>query len=165
MTYQFMYHASFTPRDNHVTPRRSSTSLAACPQAGCPDIGCGTGQDAIWCARAVPRQGRPATIAARQRLVDQAEPALAAGSRPGLTGLSRELGCSPYHLSHVFDRLTGCTISRYRLRVSRALDRIGDGEHDLARLAHDLGFSDHAHTSHQDHPATGHTRHLPAGRC
>ena len=103
--------------------------------------------------------GRPVTAAARQRLAGRAKAALAADPRLGLTGLSRELGFSPHHLSRIFARLTGCTISQYRnrLRVSLALDRIGGGENDLARLAHDLGFSDHAHLTRTIRAATGHT--------
>ncbi|MFD0851713.1 helix-turn-helix domain-containing protein, partial [Actinomadura adrarensis] len=34
---------------------------------------------------------------------------------------------------------------RNRVRVSRALSRIEDGETDLAGLAHTLGFSDQPH--------------------
>jgi AraC-like DNA-binding protein len=102
--------------------------------------------------------GRPATAAARRRLVGQAKAALAADLRLGLIGLSRALGCSPHHLSRVFTQLTGCTVSKYRnrLRVSLALERIADGEHDLAALAADLGFSDHSHLTRTIRAATGH---------
>ena len=102
---------------------------------------------------------RPATAAARSRLVDQAKAALAADPRLALTGLSRAVGCSPHHLSRVFTQLAGCTVSQYRnrLRVTRALERIGDGEQDLAGLAAELGFSDHAHLTRTMRAATGHT--------
>jgi AraC-like DNA-binding protein len=105
------------------------------------------------------RSGRPATTAARERLAGQAKAVLAADPRLGLVGLSRVVGCSPHHLSRVFAQLTGRTVSQYRnrLRVSLALDRIGEGEKDLARLAHDLGFSDHAHLTRTIRAATGHT--------
>jgi AraC-like DNA-binding protein len=105
------------------------------------------------------QSGRPPTLAARRRLVDQAKAALAADPRLGLMALSRAVGCSPHHLSRVFARLSGCTLSRYRnrLRVRLALDRIAEGEPDLAGLAHDLGFSDHAHLSRTIRAATGHT--------
>lgn len=103
--------------------------------------------------------GRPATAAARRRLVDRAKAALAADPRLGLPGLSQAVGCSPHHLSRTFTQLTGHTISQHRnrLRVTLALDRIGQGEPDLAGLAHDLGFSDHAHLTRTIRTATGQT--------
>jgi AraC-like DNA-binding protein len=102
--------------------------------------------------------GRPATAAARRRLVSQAKAALAADPRLGLIELSRLAGCSPHHLSRVFTQLTGHTVSQYRnrQRVTRALQRIGDGEQDLATLAAELGFSDHAHLTRTIRAATGH---------
>jgi len=102
--------------------------------------------------------GRPATAAARRRLVSQARAALAADPRLGLIELSRVAGCSPHHLSRVFTQLAGCTVSQYRnrLRVTSALQRIGDGEQDLGALAADLGFSDHAHLTRTIRAATGH---------
>jgi AraC-like DNA-binding protein len=102
--------------------------------------------------------GRPATAAARRRLVSQTKAALAADSRLGLIELSRLAGCSPHHLSRVFTQLTGCTVSQYRnrRRVTNALLRIGDGEQDLATLAVELGFSDHSHLTRTIRAATGH---------
>jgi AraC-like DNA-binding protein len=40
------------------------------------------------------------------------------------------------------------TLSRYRnrVRVRLALERLADGD-DMRRIAHDLGFADHAHFS------------------
>jgi AraC-like DNA-binding protein len=62
-------------------------------------------------------------------------------------------------LSRVFVQLIGCTVSQYRnrLRVSLALDQIGQGAPDLASLAHDLGFSDHAHLTRTVQAVTGQT--------
>lgn len=102
--------------------------------------------------------GRRATAAARRRLVGQVKAALAADPRLGLIALSLDAGCSRHHLSRVFTQLTGHTVSQYRnrLRVTRALQRIGDGEQDLAALAADLGFSDHAHLTRTIRAATGH---------
>jgi AraC-like DNA-binding protein len=56
-------------------------------------------------------------------------------------------GYSPYHLSRVFRRETGVSISAYRLRLRTraAIDRIEQGEENLSRLARELGFSDHSH--------------------
>src|SRR5262249_14084399 len=64
-----------------------------------------------------------------------------------LTTMARMIGVSPHHLSRVFHQETGQTLARYRnrLRVRAALDRIEGGERNLAGLAADLGFSDHAH--------------------
>jgi AraC-like DNA-binding protein len=113
-------------------------------------------------ARKLPERvgsGRPATAAARQRVVSQAKAALAADPRLGLVALGRATGCSPHHLSRVFTQLTGLTVSQYRnrLRVSLALERVADGEADLAGLAGDLGFADHAHLTRTVRAATGRT--------
>ncbi|KNB50688.1 helix-turn-helix domain-containing protein [Streptomyces caatingaensis] len=106
--------------------------------------------------------GRPATEAARRRLVDDARTALAV--RPGLRldALSREVGCSPHHLSRVFADVTGTTLSHYRnrLRTAQVLDRLSEGERDLRQLALELGFADQAHMTHVVRRATGY----PPGR-
>ena len=61
--------------------------------------------------------------------------------------LARELGVSRPHLSRVFRAETGESLSgfRTRLRVRSALDRIEAGQTNLAELAAELGFADHAH--------------------
>jgi AraC-like DNA-binding protein len=102
---------------------------------------------------------RPATTAAWRRTVSQAKAALAADPRLGLIALGRMAGCSPHHLSRVFSQLTGASVSQYRnrLRVSLALDRLAQGERDLAALACDLGFADHAHLTRTVRAATGGT--------
>lgn len=94
--------------------------------------------------------GRPASVAARRRLADRAREALAADPCLGLEELGRAVGCSPHHLSRVFAGATGDTLTRYRarLRLVRALDRLGEGERDLGRLAAELGFTDQAHMTH-----------------
>jgi AraC family transcriptional regulator len=87
-----------------------------------------------------------------QRLrVEQAR-ALLAGSpatRWDLTGLGRALRCSPFHLARQFRATTGETISRYvlRLRLAVALERLAEGERDIAALALATGFSHHSHFS------------------
>jgi AraC-like DNA-binding protein len=93
---------------------------------------------------------RPATAASRRRLAEAARELLAAD--PGcssLTGIADRVGCSPHHLSRVFHRETGMTLTRYRnrLRLLRALDALEAGEKDLSALAARLGFADHAHLS------------------
>jgi AraC-like DNA-binding protein len=113
-------------------------------------------------ARRLPERvasGRPATTAAHRLLVERARAALLADPALGLIELSRHIGCSPHHLSRVFSRLTGSSLASYRnrLRVSRALDRISQGENNLAGLAADLGFADHAHMTRTIRGATGRT--------
>jgi AraC-like DNA-binding protein len=69
------------------------------------------------------------------------------------------VNCSPHHLSRVFSQVTGSSISAYRnrVRVSRALERISQGERGLAGLACELGFADHAHLTRTIRAVTGHT--------
>jgi AraC-like DNA-binding protein len=57
------------------------------------------------------------------------------------------VGASPFHLSRVFKRATGQSLTEYRtaLRVRFAIDQIADGADDLSRLAVEAGFYDHAH--------------------
>jgi AraC-like DNA-binding protein len=91
--------------------------------------------------------GRPSTVRARRRLVADVRMALACDHELSLTELARRLAVSPHHLSRVFRSATGETIAahRVRLRLRRALERLADGERDLARLALDTGFTDHSH--------------------
>jgi AraC-like DNA-binding protein len=91
--------------------------------------------------------GRPGTEEARRRAVDDTREALAAGPWLSLLGLAREVAVSPHHLSRIFRARTGTSVSRYRnrLRVRAALERLAEGERDLAALAADLRFADHSH--------------------
>jgi AraC-like DNA-binding protein len=109
--------------------------------------------------RAAAPADRPGGAAAR--LAQAAREAILANDpdAAGLVRLARRLGVSPYHLSHTFTAHTGIGLTRYRnrVRVSRALHRLHDGETNLARLAVDLGFADQAHLSrtirsHVDQP-------------
>jgi AraC-like DNA-binding protein len=84
----------------------------------------------------------------------------------GLIPLARHLEVSPFTLSRAFRRHTGQSLTRYRnrIRVSKALHRLEEGERDLAGLAAELGFADQAHltrtmTAHTGHPP-GHLRTL-----
>jgi AraC-like DNA-binding protein len=90
---------------------------------------------------------RSSTHAIRRRLVDEATQILRSEPRITLVGLAGRLAISPPHLSRVFRAETGRTLSAYRneLRVREAVDRLGEGERSLTRLAHDLGFADQAH--------------------
>jgi AraC-like DNA-binding protein len=91
--------------------------------------------------------GRPATAGARARVVRDAREALAADPDLSLPDLARAVAVSPHHLSRIFRRATGRTISRHRmrLRARAALERLAGGERDLARLAADVGLADQSH--------------------
>ncbi|MGH8958982.1 MAG: helix-turn-helix domain-containing protein [Acidimicrobiia bacterium] len=66
-----------------------------------------------------------------------------------LATIARRVGSSPFHLSRVFKQTTGTRMTEYRttLRVRHVLNRLADGADDLARLAVEAGFYDHAHMS------------------
>jgi AraC-like DNA-binding protein len=88
--------------------------------------------------------GRPANHAA---LVDGVRERLAADPNWTLTALATDLAVSPHHLSRIFRAATGDTISRHRMRIRArmALERLTNGERDLAWIAADTGFADQAH--------------------
>src|SRR5262249_52861866 len=86
-----------------------------------------------------------------------------------LADLADLLGVSPYRLSRSFSVHMGVSLSRYRnrVRVGRALDRIADGEENLASLAVELGFADQSHLcrtlrAHVGHPPSAVRRILAA---
>jgi len=95
----------------------------------------------------------------RERLAGQAREIMLAEPSLGVIELARRVSCSPHYLSRVFSQVTGSSISAYRnrIRVSRALERIGQGERSLAGLAFELGFADHAHLTRTVRAVTGHT--------
>jgi AraC-like DNA-binding protein len=103
--------------------------------------------------------GRPATARARRALVDGAREALAADPDRSLADLADALDVSATHLSRLFRAATGHTIARHRmrLRARAALDRLAEGEHELARLAADLGFADQSHLCRVIRSETGQT--------
>jgi AraC-like DNA-binding protein len=105
------------------------------------------------------QSGRPARGAAQKVLVARAREALAADPGQSLPELSRSLAVSPHHLSRLFRSVTGHTISRHRmrLRARAALERLAGGEHNLARLAADLGFADQSHLCRVVRSETGST--------
>jgi len=103
--------------------------------------------------------GRPTTARARRALVAGARELLAADPDRSLPDLARALAVSPHHLSRVFHSATGHTISRHRMRLRgrAALERLAAGDHDLARLAVDLGFADQSHLCRVVRRETGRT--------
>src|SRR4051794_15324569 len=109
---------------------------------------------------AVPRRlaaGRPATVQARKRVADDAREALAADPSLGLVDLARAVAVSPHHLSRVFRAEVGVSVSAYRrrLRLRDALERLGEA--DLARVAADAGYADHAHFAREARALLGAT--------
>ncbi len=102
--------------------------------------------EAAWPGRLTT--ARPATMSAHLRIVDHAREAIAADPAGVEIGtLSKDLGYSRFHVSRIFARVTGTTLTghRNRVRVSAAIDRLSDGEPNLAALAADLGFVDQSH--------------------
>jgi AraC-like DNA-binding protein len=90
----------------------------------------------------------PATAAVHRRLVSEAcEALIRGGLTMGLVDLARRLHCSPHHLSRVFRRVTGRTITFYRneLRVRAVLEDVTAGATNLRTLAAHYGFADQAH--------------------
>jgi AraC-like DNA-binding protein len=63
-----------------------------------------------------------------------------------LSEVASEVGVSPIYLTQAFKRSEGMPLYRYQtgLRLSRALDKLPDGE-DISDLAFELGFSSHSH--------------------
>jgi AraC-like DNA-binding protein len=106
----------------------------------------GTLVEAAWPGRMTTE--RPTTVSAHRRIVDHARVAIAADpAGVEISELSQHLGYSRFHVSRVFARVTGTTLTahRNRVRISAALDRLSAGEANLAALAADLGFVDQSH--------------------
>lgn len=55
--------------------------------------------------------------------------------------------CSLFHLARSFRKHTGLSLHGYRqrLRLAAALQRLEEGERDIAALAHELGYSSQSH--------------------
>lgn len=100
--------------------------------------------DGLLAHREHPRGGSPA----HRRLADAARERLTTDpAGPTFGVLAAELGVSRPHLSRVFRAVTGTSLTafRTRVRVRAALDAIDSGQANLAHLAAELGFADHAH--------------------
>jgi AraC-like DNA-binding protein len=76
-----------------------------------------------------------------------------------LCSLAELLAVSPFRLSRAFSRQTGVSLTRYRnrVRVGRAMERLGGGETALADLAVELGFADQAHLTRTVREHVGYT--------
>jgi AraC-like DNA-binding protein len=97
-------------------------------------------QAAMPMARGV---GRPAAV------VQRAQRFMAAQGTSGwsLHDVADAACCSLFHLARQFRSHTGLSLHGYRqrLRLAAALQRLEEGERDLAGLAHDLGYSSQSH--------------------
>jgi AraC-like DNA-binding protein len=93
------------------------------------------------------RDDIPESRPAHRRIAEHAREALCVDPSLSLRELATMLGVSMYHLSRVFKSVTGCTVSRYRLRLrsQAAMAHIADGDANLAELAAELGFADQSH--------------------
>ena len=91
----------------------------------------------------------PKVNKAQQKVVDETRQYLAWHFRQelDLSTVATAVGSSPFHLSRIFRKATGRSITEYRtaLRVRFAIDRLAEGDDDLSRLAVEAGFYDHAH--------------------
>jgi AraC-like DNA-binding protein len=113
---------------------------------------------------------RPATERAHDRLVDAVREAIVADpAGSDLATLAALTGHSPFHLSRVFRRRSGVTLTHFRnrIRVAAALVVLEQGQADLALVAAQLGFSDQAHMTrvirdHLGHPPASVRRLLQA---
>lgn len=113
-------------------------------------------RDAEELDRAVRR--RPATEVAHRRIAYRAREVLVEeGFALGLTDLARRVACSPHHLSRVFHRVTGQTLTayRHRLRMQAVLDALAEGGTDLRTIAATYGFADQAHLTRVVHQRLG----------
>jgi AraC-like DNA-binding protein len=102
--------------------------------------------------------GRSTTRANHRRVVQHAREAIIADpSGADFGDLARTLGHTRFHVSRVFSRATGMTLSQFRnrVRVAAALERLADGHENLAGLSADLGFVDQSHLSRVVRAATG----------
>ncbi len=100
-----------------------------------------------------PRPADRALVAAAREAIIEGAPESA-----GLCPLARLLEVSPYRLSRTFSQQMGVSLTRYRnrVRVSRAMDQLAQGEPSLADLATRLGFADQAHLTRTVREHLGH---------
>lgn len=139
----------------HMSPAAQLSHLAAYAVLRHPDTDLLTAEEVSLSLLNLLTRQRPmgdgaGRAAARQRrIMDRVKAILneRMGENLSLAPLAREVGCSPYHLMHLFRAETGQAIRRYRsqLRVAAALERVVEGADDLTELAFDLGFSSHSH--------------------
>jgi AraC-like DNA-binding protein len=90
-----------------------------------------------------PAPAAGAAVRARRLLAQTAhrEPRLS------LREVADAVSRSPFHLARSFRAQTGLSLHQYRqhLRLAAAMERLADGDTDLAGLAHDLGYCGQSH--------------------
>ncbi len=100
-------------------------------------------------AKRVRERSGPAGRRRHERLAEDAKALLTERSAEplDLTGLSRDLACSPFHLCRVFRIQTGFTLSEFQhqMRLRTSLDRVTDRGTRLTDLAQELGYASHSH--------------------
>jgi AraC-like DNA-binding protein len=91
---------------------------------------------------------RSSTRAGHQRMVDTVREAISSNpASMDLPSVAALTGHSMFHVSRTFSRYTGQSLARFRnsVRAAIALERLEQGERDLAGLALHLGFTDQPH--------------------
>jgi AraC-like DNA-binding protein len=97
-----------------------------------------------------------ANLYSEKRVTDRASRAVLAAQEFVAENVARKLTlieighavhASPFHLARAFKAQVGTTLhqTQLQLRIVEALNSIDDGEKNLSSLAHELGFSSHAH--------------------
>ncbi|MDI1239258.1 MAG: helix-turn-helix transcriptional regulator [Polaromonas sp.] len=92
-------------------------------------------------------EGRSAAAVQRARRFMVERTAAMGATRWTLDDVADAACASPFHLARCFRQHTGLSLHGYRqrLRLTTALQRLEEGERDLAALAHDLGYSSQSH--------------------
>lgn len=100
---------------------------------------------------------RGATAVQRARRFMVARSGGADSARWTLHDVADAACCSLFHLARQFRRDTGLSLHgyRHRLRLATALQRLQEGERDLAALAHELGYSSQSHFGDAFHREIG----------
>jgi AraC-like DNA-binding protein len=101
---------------------------------------------------------RSKTRTDHRRVVQHAREAIIADPvGTDLRELAQTLGHTRFHVSRVFTRVSGMTLSQFRnrVRVAATFERLADGDENLALLSADLGFVDQSHLSRVVRAATG----------
>jgi AraC-like DNA-binding protein len=92
-------------------------------------------------------QGRSAPAVQRAQRFMVARTAAADAAPWTLNHVADAACCSLFHLARAFRKHTGLSLHGYRqrLRLAAALQRLEEGERDIAALAYELGYSSQSH--------------------
>lgn len=98
-------------------------------------------------APATPGRGRSAGAVQRAQHFMAERTADTQAAHWTLNDVADAACCSLFHLARCFRQHTGLSLHGYRqrLRLAAALQRLEEGERDLAALAHELGYSSQSH--------------------